>query len=223
MQFKRLFTGCIIGLSVASVSIGCAQQRDFQADTQTAPTQTAPTQTDSAQPNSSVATAPPPTTEVTPEVPYVPTPQAVVDRMLQIANVNSNDVVYDLGSGDGRIPITAVQEYNAQRAVGVDIDPERVREANQNAQQANVTDNVEFRQQDLFETDLSEATVVTLYLLPEVNLRLRPKLLSELAPGTRIVSHAFDMGDWSPEQVEEVNGKTIYYWTVPENVPTNLR
>jgi ribosomal protein L11 methylase PrmA len=116
-----------------------------------------------------------------------------------------------------------VRRFNAQRAVGVDINPQRVNEANRNAQQTNVTDRVEFRQQDLFETDLRDATVVTLYLLPAVNLRLRPKLLSELRPGTRIVSHAFDMGDWEPEQVEEVDGQTIYYWTVPEDVPANLR
>ncbi|MBE9010793.1 class I SAM-dependent methyltransferase, partial [Pseudanabaenaceae cyanobacterium LEGE 13415] len=155
--------------------------------------------------------------------PYVPTHEAVVNRMLQIANVNSNDVVYDLGSGDGRIPIAAVRQFNAKRAVGVDINPVRVQEAKQNAQQANVTDRVEFRQEDLFKTDFRNATVVTLYLLPDVNLRLRPRLLSELRPGTRIVSHAFDMGDWKPERVENVDGRTIYYWTVPENVPANLK
>ena len=208
MQLKRLFMGLIVGVSLASVGVGCTQQRDFQADAQTnPPTGQAETQAPTR----------------APDVPYVPTPQAVVDRMLQIANVGSNDVVYDLGSGDGRIPITAVRQFNAQRAVGVDINPQRVQEANQNAQQANVTDRVEFRQQDLFETDLRDASVVTLYLLPEVNLRLRPKLLSELRPGTRIVSHAFDMGDWKPERTENVDGRTIYYWTVPENVPANLK
>lgn len=206
MQLKRLVTGLLIGLSFASMGVACTQQRDGQADAQTSPTTT---QTQAP--------------ERAPDVPYVPTPQAVVDRMLQIAKVNSNDVVYDLGSGDGRIPITAVRQFKAQRAVGIDINPERVSEANQNAQQANVTDRVQFRQQDLFQTDLRDATVVTLYLLPEVNLRLRPKLLSELRPGTRIVSHAFDMGDWKPEQVENVDGRTIYYWTVPQNVPANLK
>lgn len=211
MQFKRLITGLIVGISIAGVGIGCTQQRDFQADAQTS--------SPNAQTSSPTAQAP----ERAPDVPYVPTPEAVVNRMLQIANVNSNDVVYDLGSGDGRIPIAAVRQFNAKRAVGVDINPVRVQEANQNAQQANVTDRVEFRQQDLFETDLRNATVVTLYLLPDVNLRLRPKLLSELRPGTRIVSHAFDMGDWKPERVENVDGRTIYYWTVPENVPANLR
>jgi SAM-dependent methyltransferase len=211
MDFKRLLAGLVIGIGV--VSAGCAQERDFQADAQTN-TQINPT---------TPTIAPPQTSTPEPDVPYVPTPQAVVDRMLEIANVGSNDVVYDLGSGDGRIPITAVQRYNAQRAVGVDINPDRVSEANQNAQTANVTDRVEFRQQDLFETDLRNASVVTLYLLPDVNLRLRPKLLNELRPGSRVVSHAFDMGDWEPEQVEKVDGSTIYYWTVPENVPENLR
>ncbi|MCU0549445.1 MAG: class I SAM-dependent methyltransferase [Leptolyngbya sp. Prado105] len=206
MQVKRLLTGLMVGVSLTSVGIACTQQRDFQADAQTNPSATQ-------------QQAP----ERAPDVPYVPTPQAVVDRMLQIANVSSNDVVYDLGSGDGRIPITAVRQYKAQRAVGVDINPQQVREANQNAQQANVTDRVEFRQQDLFETDLRNASVVTLYLLPEVNLKLRPKLLRELRPGTRIVSHAFDMGDWQPERTENVEGRTIYYWTVPKNVPANLK
>jgi ribosomal protein L11 methylase PrmA len=131
-------------------------------------------------------------------------------------------VIYDLGSGDGRIPITAAQKYGI-RGVGVDIDPQRVREANANAQKAKVTNQVEFRQQDLFQTDLSEATVVTLYLLPDINLKLRPKLLQELKPGTRIVSHAFDMGEWKPQQVERVDGRTIYLWVVPEQVPANLR
>lgn len=214
MQLKRLLTGLVVGLSLASAGIACTQQRDFQADAQTNPATAQPQPT--TQPQSQAA-------ERDPDVPYVPTPQAVVDRMLQIAKVGSNDVVYDLGSGDGRIPITAVRQYNAQRAVGVDINPQRVSEANQNAQQAKVTDRVEFRQQDLFETDLSNASVVTLYLLPEVNLRLRPKLLSELKPGTRIVSHAFDMGDWKPERTETVDGRLIYYWTVPENVPANLK
>jgi ubiquinone/menaquinone biosynthesis C-methylase UbiE len=141
--------------------------------------------------------------------------------MLRLANVQANDVVYDLGSGDGRIVITAAQKVGA-RGIGIDISPERIREANENAKQAGVTDRVEFRQQDLFETNFSDATVVTLYLLPKLNVKLRPKLLRELKPGTRIVSHAFDMGDWKPDQVVEVDGKTVYYWVVPENPPANL-
>lgn len=142
--------------------------------------------------------------------------------MLRLANVQSDDVVDDLGSGDGRIVITAAQERGA-RGIGSDINPQRIREANENAQKAGVTDRVQFRQADLFETDFRDATVVTLYLLPDLNLKLRPKLLRELKPGTRIVSHAFDMGDWQPEKVVEVDGRTVYYWVVPENPPTNLR
>jgi SAM-dependent methyltransferase len=157
-----------------------------------------------------------PQREVKKDVPYVPTPQEVVDRMLEMANVGKSDVVYDLGCGDGRLVITAVKKFGARRGVGVDIDPERIRESNENARAAGVTDRVEFREQDLFQTDFKEATVVTLYLLPDVNLRLRPRLLSELKPGTRIVSHAFDMGDWKPERVEHVDGRNIYFWTVPE-------
>ncbi|MBW4621462.1 MAG: class I SAM-dependent methyltransferase [Cyanosarcina radialis HA8281-LM2] len=208
MNFKRLLAGSLAGLSIAGTAVGCTPAGDFSAD--------AKPNTTTEQPQGEVL-------ERVPDVPYVPTPRAVVDRMLQLANVGKNDVVYDLGSGDGRIPIAAVQQYGVQRAVGVDINPERVREANQNAKEANVTDRVEFRQQDLFQTDLKEATVVTLYLLPAVNLRLRPKLLSELKPGTRIVSHAFDMGEWKPERVEQIEGRTIYLWRVPENPPANLR
>jgi SAM-dependent methyltransferase len=151
----------------------------------------------------------------TPDVPYVPTRKAVVDGMLKLAKVTKNDVVYDLGCGDGRIVITAAQEYGAT-GTGIDINPERIKEANANAQAANVTDKVKFVQADLFETDFSKASVVTLYLLPSVNLKLRPILLKQLKPGTRIVSHAFDMGDWKPEQKIEVDGSTIYFWTVPQ-------
>jgi predicted RNA methylase len=134
--------------------------------------------------------------------------------MLKLAKVTKNDVVYDLGCGDGRIVITAAKKYGAT-GTGVDINPQRIKEANKNAAEALVTDKVKFVEGDLFETDFSKATVVTLYLLPAVNLRLRPILLSQLKPGTRIVSHAFDMGDWKPEQKIEVNGSSIYYWTVP--------
>jgi hypothetical protein len=163
----------------------------------------------------------PPTQEVEKDVPYVPTPQAVVERMLELGKVDSKDVIYDLGSGDGRIVVTAAQKYGA-RGVGIDIDPQRIQEANTNAKNAGVSDRVEFREQDLFDVDLSKASVVTLYLLPQVNLKLRPKLLQQLKPGTKIVSHEFDMGDWKPEQTIEVDGSTIYVWTVPEKVPPNL-
>lgn len=151
-----------------------------------------------------------------PDVIYVPTPQNVVEAMLTMANVKPGDIVYDLGSGDGRIPITAVQKFGAARAIGIDIDPQRIKEANENAQKANVTGKVLFLNQDLFASNISEATVVTLYLLPSLNEKLRPKLLTELRPGTRIVSHAFAMGDWKPEKTETVDSRTIYYWTIPE-------
>jgi cyclopropane fatty-acyl-phospholipid synthase-like methyltransferase len=150
-----------------------------------------------------------------PDVIFVPTPQEVVDAMLEVAKVTKNDVVYDLGSGDGRIPVTAAKKYGA-RAVGIDIDPQRIKEANANAESAGVTDKVKFMNADLFTTDISQASVVTLYLLPTLNLKLMPKLKAELKPGTRIVSHAFDMGDWKPEQTLNVNGRTVYYWTIPK-------
>lgn len=161
-------------------------------------------------------------TQRTPDVVYVPTPPEVVDRMLTIAKVNQNDVLYDLGSGDGRIPIAALQKYKVKKAVGIDIDPRRIQEANANAQKAGLTGKVQFLQQDLFTSDFSDATVITLYLLPELNLKLRPKLL-KLPPGTRIVSHAFDMGDWKADKVEQVDGRTVYFWTVPKQIPANLQ
>ena len=148
-----------------------------------------------------------------PDVIYVPTPQEVVDAMLVLANVTAKDFVYDLGSGDGRIPITAAQKYGA-RGIGIDINPERIKEANENLAKAKVGDKVKFLNADLFETDISQATVVTLYLLPSLNIKLMPKLKA-LKPGTRIVSHSFDMGsEWPPEKTQEVNGRTIYYWTI---------
>jgi SAM-dependent methyltransferase len=162
------------------------------------------------------AQAPAPQQVRTPDVIYVPTPPEVVAEMLKVANVTKNDVVYDLGSGDGRIVITAAKERGA-RGVGIDIDPERIREANENARAAGVTDKVKFLQQDLFETDFREATVVTLYLLPSLNVKLRPKLFKDLRPGTRIVSHSFDMGDWKPDQTIDVDGRTVYYWVIPAN------
>ena len=149
-----------------------------------------------------------------PDVIYVPTPQEVVEDMLRIAEVKKGDVLYDLGSGDGRIPITAAKKYGV-KAVGIDIDPERVWEAQRNAKGAGVERLVEFRREDLFKTNFKDATVVTLYLLPDLNLKLRPRLWAELRPGTRIVSHQFDMGDWKPEKKLELSGRTIYFWTIP--------
>jgi hypothetical protein len=148
--------------------------------------------------------------------PYVPTPQDVVDRMLAFAQVTSNDVVYDLGSGDGRIVITAAKKYGA-RGVGIDIDPERIAESRRNARDAGVTALVEFRRGDILQADVSKATVVTLYLVSSGNLKLRPLLTRQLPVGTRVVSHAFGMGDWTPEKVERFKDaqgdeRVIYLW-----------
>lgn len=151
----------------------------------------------------------------TPDVPFVPTTPAIVDAMLKMADVKKTDVVYDLGSGDGRIVIAAAKKYGA-RGVGVDINPSLVAEATENAKKQGVSDKVTFKVGDLFDFDFSEATVVTLYLLPSVNLKLRPILWEQLKPGTRVVSHAFSMGDWKPEKTEIVDGSTVYFWRIPE-------
>ncbi len=150
------------------------------------------------------------------DVPFVPTPPEVVDAMLELAGVTQNDIVYDLGCGDGRIVIAAAKKYKA-RGVGVDINPTRIQESEQNAREAGVTDRVKFIQGDLFKADIHEATVVTLYLLSSVNERLKPKLLKELKPGTRIVSHRFTMGDWKPVKETTVDTRPIYLWIVPEH------
>ena len=157
--------------------------------------------------------APAQTASRTPDVGFVPTPEDVVAGMLRLASVKRSDVVYDLGSGDGRIVIAAAKRYGAL-GIGIDIDPERIEEASRNARAAKVADRVRFLNQDLFDSDLGEATVVTLYLLPRLNLKLRPKLLAELKPGTRVVSHGFDMGDWKPDRVAQIGPTTIYLWTI---------
>ena len=166
-----------------------------------------------------------------PSVPYVPTPQDVVERMLQIARVGSTDYLIDLGSGDGRIVVTAAKQYGT-RGFGVDLNPERIRESNENARKAGVTDKVAFYQRNLFETDLSQATVITMYLLPRVNMELRPKLL-QLRPGTRLVSHDFSMEDWKPDSQVRMDtpGKwggsggqsDIFFWVVPAKVAGTWR
>jgi hypothetical protein len=150
------------------------------------------------------------------DVPYVPTHPATVEAMLRLAGVGNGDFVIDLGSGDGRILITAVRKYGA-RGFGVDLDPQRVKESLVNAKLAGVSDRAQFYQRNLFETKIAEATVVTLYLLPRVNIELRPRLLAELKPGTRVVSHDFDMGDWKPDLRATVRGtsSTLYYWMIP--------
>ena len=151
-----------------------------------------------------------------PDVPYVPTSPKIVNAMLELAQVGETDIVYDLGSGDGRIVIAAVKDFGARRGAGIDIDAKLVAEATENARKAGVAEKTRFIEGNLFEQDFSEATVVTMYLLPEINLRLRPKILA-LKPGTRVVSHRFDMGDWQPEKTVEVEGRKIYLWRVPAN------
>jgi precorrin-6B methylase 2 len=213
MRFQQILLLFLAGISITSLGItGGAQKSDFEAQAQAGII----AQTPALPPQERAA-----------DVPFVPTPQPVVDAMLELAKVNSNDVLYDLGSGDGRIPITAAQKYNVRRAIGIEINPELVRRSQANAQQAGVSDRVQFSQQDLFQTNLSDATVVTLYLLSSVNLKLRPKLLRELKPGTRIVSHNYGMGNWKPDRIVRIQSSTggehtLYYWVVPETVPQNL-
>lgn len=160
---------------------------------------------------------PPPRQPPKLDVPYVATLGDMVDRMLAIADVRASDHVVDLGCGDGRIVVAAARERGAT-GYGVDIDPRRIREAQANARRAGVWEKVRFEVRDLFATPIADASVVTLYLLPEINLRLRPRLLAELRPGTRIVSHDFDMGDWRPDARSDASGAPIYLWIVPAQV-----
>lgn len=205
IQLQRRLWLLVASVSIASLGItGCVPQ----------------TQTN-AQPSQAETDVQTPLRQ--PDVVFVPTPQEVVDQMLALAKVTKEDVIYDLGSGDGRIPVTAAQRFGT-KGIGIDINPERIQEANANAQKAGVTERVRFLNQDLFATDISEATVVTLYLLPELNVKLRPQLFEQLKPGTRIVSHDFDMGEWKPDRVVQTQeGSTIYLWTIPEEVPANLQ
>ena len=202
----------LASMSVASLGIaGCSSQEQTNAQTNQPQTLVQTGQQTGVQ-----------TPQREPDVVYVPTPQEVVDQMLALAKVTKNDVLYDLGSGDGRIPITAAQKFGT-RGFGIDINPERIKEANANAQKAGVTDRVKFLNQDLFTTDISQATVVTLYLLPQLNVKLRPQLFKQLKPGTRVVSHDFDMGEWKPDRVVQTQeGSTIYLWTIPKKIPANL-
>ncbi len=152
------------------------------------------------------------------DVPYEPSSKEVVDVMLELAQVGAHDLVYDLGCGDGRVVIAAARKAGA-RGVGVDLDPERIQESLENARKAGAGDRVEFRVEDLFQTDIRPATVVMLYLYPEVNLKLRPKLFRELKPGTRIVSHSHDMGEWQPDRtVTAPGGHRIHFWVMPANI-----
>ncbi len=155
-------------------------------------------------------------TEVKKDVPYVPTPPEVVEAMLKLGNAHAGDIHYDLGCGDGRIVVKALKQFGAARATGYDIDPERIKEANENAAQAGVSDKAKFILGNLFDADFRDASIVTLYLLPDVNMRLRPKLLKDLKVGSRIVSHQFDMGDWEPDKKVTLDWRTIYLWVVTE-------
>jgi SAM-dependent methyltransferase len=150
------------------------------------------------------------------DVIYVPTPQEVVDRMLDMAEIKPGDTMIDFGCGDGRMVVSAAKR--GARGLGVDINPVRIAEANENARKASVADRVEFKIANLFEEDLSRADVMAMYLLPDINLRLRPKILDTMKPGTRIVSHAFDMGDWQPDQRDTVSNKTVFMWYVPAKI-----
>lgn len=194
-------------VAVGCVGLGCRPR----AEVRQAPTPTSPSAgAQAALPEVVLSQA-----ERTPDVVYVPTPQARVEAMLEMASPQRGDKLYDLGCGDGRIPVTAAQKYGI-RAVCVDIDPERIKEARENVRNAGVEDLVEVRQADLFEVDLSDADIVTLYLLPSLNEKLRPKLAGQLRPGARVVSHAFDMGSWVPDETREVEGGYLYKWTIPE-------
>jgi hypothetical protein len=214
-QIKNIFVVFVLGVCFGTAAC------DENAATQIAQTNSA------TKANVNAATAPPPATNTATalnqeppklDVPYVPTHETVVDEMLRMANVKGDDVLYDLGSGDGRIPITAAKRFGT-RGVGIDLNPMRIKEANENAEKAGVANKVRFVQGDLFKENFSEATVLTLYLLPDVNLKLRPKIL-EMKPGTRVVSHNYDMGDWQPDDVKIINtpdgvDHVVYFWRVP--------
>ncbi|WP_103021381.1 SAM-dependent methyltransferase [Salinibacter altiplanensis] len=190
---------------------GCAQDEEQPPtggpDTSATPTSAPPSIVDST---------------VGADVPFVVSPEETVEGMLELAGVSRADTVYDLGSGDGRIPITAAKQYSA-RGVGIEIKPDLVQRARKRAKLAGVQDLVEFRRQDLFEANFSDATVVTMYLFPEVNLKLRPMLFEQLAPGTRVVSHSFDMDGWAPDSTANVDGDVLYLWTIPEETPDHLQ
>ncbi len=206
---SRTFFYCVFLCSF--LVVGCTQE-----ETST-PAEDAPSVESTTPSASSDSTA-----DLEADVPFVESPQPVVDKMLELADVNDEDMVYDLGSGDGRIVITAAQNYGA-RGTGIEIKPDLVEKARKNAEEAGVSDRVTFRQGDLFEADISEASVVTLYLLPSVNTELRPKLFRELEPGTRVVSHDFDMDEWEPDTTWESDGDTIYRWTIPDETPSFVK
>ena len=219
MKFRRFNFGLNLTVAVAVIGFfaACGENRinqESRAINEAAAKVTPPAATATATATPAANTAAQPQLDV----PYVPTHQMVVDEMLAMADVKGSDILYDLGSGDGRIPITAAKKFGT-RGVGIDLNPVRVKEANENAQKEGVTDKVRFIEGDLFKADFSEATVLTLYLLPEVNLRLRPQIL-QMKPGTRVVSHNYDMGDWKPEKTKKITTPDkvdhyIFFWRVP--------
>ncbi len=212
-KMKFLHFNCA-GLLIAAIfAVGCGPDPSrFETKRAANSAATGAVPAVDATPNPSAATEP------KLDVPYVPTPNAVVDAMLAMAKVKGDDVLYDLGSGDGRIPITAATKFGT-RGVGIDLNPVRIEEANENAKKANVADKVRFIEGDIFKEDFSEATVVTLYLLPDVNLKLKPTI-QNMKPGTRVVSHNYDMGDWAPEDSKKITvdgtDHYVYFWRVPE-------
>lgn len=209
---RRPFFSLLLALFIAVLPLtGCAQEQTSQ-DSDTATAEPSP-----SSPRTTVAD-----TAVDADVPYVATPNETVRGMLELADVSENDLVYDLGSGDGRIPIAAAHRYGA-RGVGIEIKPSLVDRARKNAKLSGVQDQVTFRRQDIFEADFNEATVVTMYLFPEVNLKLRPMLFEQLEPGTRVVSHSFDMNGWEPDSTTKVNGDVLYLWRIPEEIPDHLK
>ncbi len=211
--FLPLLVCSLVGAGLIPLS-GCAQDQD-QSSNRGPDTTTTQPPTSASSPSIVDST-------VEADVPFVVTPEKTVQAMLELANVSESDTVYDLGSGDGRIPITAAQTYGA-RGVGIEIKPDLVQRARKRAKLAGVSDQVEFRRQDLFEADFSDATVVTMYLFPEVNLKLRPMLFEQLDPGTRVVSHSFDMNGWEPDSTVNVDGDVLYLWTIPEEIPDHLQ
>ena len=218
-QKRRSRPAVLLALAAAALIAGCAQEEADPVQTDPAPQSTVQAPSiDTASASSDTASTAPESDAPGSDVPYVPTSPKTVARMLEMAEVTSQDTVYDLGSGDGRIVIAAAQQYGAH-GVGIEIDAELVKKARKNAKEAGVADLVTFHQGDLFNADLSGATAVTLYLLPSVNMKLRPKLMRELEPGTPVVSHDFDMDDWEPDRTVQLNGDTVFRWTIPEARP----
>jgi hypothetical protein len=217
MKFRRFKFGLILTVAAAIGFAACGENRinqESRAINEAAAKVTPPAATATPTPAEAANTAAQPELDV----PYVPTHQMIVDEMLAMAEVKGSDILYDLGSGDGRIPITAAKKFGT-RGVGIELNPVRIKEANENARKEGVTDKVRFIEGDLFKADFSEATVLTLYLLPEVNLKLRPQIL-QMKPGTRVVSHNYDMGDWKAEKWKKITTPDkvdhyIYFWRVP--------